>query len=149
MKDFAAFRLFVGHPTEFPSLEESGFVLQPGHEHFLSLSSQVFSSTGIRRLHPKDRHCYFSDEGYLEFYDKYTFQNCRFECGIKLAEKKVQCTPWYLPQGKNSIICDPWRTRDFLDALNSVHTNQSNCKDCLPDCEMVKTKPFLSSAKFR
>ena len=149
MKDFAAFRLFVGHPAEFPSLEESGFVLQPGHEHFLSLSSQVFSSNGIRRLHPKDRHCYFSDEGDLEFYDKYTFQNCRFECGIKLAEKEIKCTPWYLPQGKNSTICDPWQTREFLDALNAVHTNRSNCKDCLPDCEMVKTKPFLSSAKFR
>jgi hypothetical protein len=140
---------YIGHPTEFPSLEERGILLQPGHEHYLSLSSQIFTAYGIKDLDPEDRQCFFPDEGNLDLYKKYTFQNCRFECGINLTEKLLGCTPWYLPQGSNSTICDPWTAIRFSKLLGGVHSNISNCQNCLPDCEMTETSVLLSNAKFR
>ena len=148
-KDFAAFRVFIGNPTEFPAFKENGILLQPGHEHYLSLSSQVYSASGIEELNPSDRQCYFPYEGNLDFYEKYTFQNCRFECGIKLTEKLVGCTPWFLPQGANTMACDPWRARKFSKVLGEIQSNTNNCRNCLPDCEMMETFITPSSAKFR
>jgi hypothetical protein len=109
----------------------------------------VFSAKGIEGLDPEARHCFFPHEGNLDFYKKYTFQNCRFECGIKLTEKMLGCTPWYLPQGNSSTACDPWRAMRFSKLLGEVHSNKHNCLKCLPDCEMTETDVLLSNAKFR
>ena len=124
-------------------------MLQPGHAHDISLSSKVFAASGIRNLNPENRGCLFHDEGYLDFYKKYTFLNCRFECGIKLAEEVVGCTPWYLPQGQKSNVCDPWTGREFSKLLIKVQANGTNCPSCLPDCDMVKTSLLTTSARFR
>ena len=91
-EDFQAFTVFIGSPAEFPVLRERGIQIQPGHEHFLDIQGQTLTSTGIEGLDPKDRNCYFQDEGNLEFYDKYAFSNCKLECGIKLVEKMFNCT---------------------------------------------------------
>ena len=74
--DFRGFRLFVGQPTEFPALEERSLLINPGHEHFIDLSSQVFSSSGIEYLQPGKRNCYFRNEGNLEFHEEYNHSNC-------------------------------------------------------------------------
>ena len=41
LRDFSAFSVFVGQPTEFPAMKKRSIYLQPGQQHFLSLSSQV------------------------------------------------------------------------------------------------------------
>ena len=74
-EDFNSFSVFIGGPAEFPVLRERGIQIQPGHEHFLALQGQALTTNGIRKLSPEDRHCYFHDEGSLEFYRKYTFSN--------------------------------------------------------------------------
>ena len=148
-QDFAGFRAFIGQPTEFPAMDENGILLEPGHQHYLSLSSQIYMATGIERLKPEDRHCFFPHEGNLDFYEKYTFQNCRFECGIKIVEESLKCIPWYLPQGQNSTMCDPWRAREFSQKLGKIHSDRDLCRNCLPDCEMVETSVMLSTARFR
>ena len=54
-QDFAAFRIFVGQQSEFPAVKEYGHLVQPGQEHFLSISSQVFTASGIESLSPEDK----------------------------------------------------------------------------------------------
>ena len=130
-------------------MEENGMLLAPGHEHFLSLSSNVYEADGIEELSPENRDCFFPEEGPLDFYKKYTFQSCKFECGIKLAESRLGCIPWYLPQGDNSTACDPWTARNFTKMLGEVHSGRNNCKQCLPDCRMTETTVLSSAAKFR
>ena len=149
-EDFNAFSVFIGGPAEFPVLRERSIQVQPGHEHFLDLQGQALTSTGIRNLDPEDRHCYFEDEGNLEFYSKYTFSNCKLECGIKLVQKVFHCIPWYLPQLENSQACDPWTARNFSTELEKIHgSNNSNCQNCLPDCEENTYLVLHSQAKFR
>ena len=149
-EDFDAFSVFIGGPAEFPVLRERSIQIQPGHEHFLDLQGQVLTSTGIRNINPEDRHCYFTDEGNLDFYEKYTFSNCKLECGIKLVEKSFRCIPWYLPQLDTSKACDPWTARNFSSTLEQVHgSNVSQCQHCLPDCEENTYLAIHSQAKFR
>ena len=57
---------------------EKSLQLQPGSEHFIELSASVVSASGIQQnILPEDRNCYFPNEGNLEFYEGYTFSNCR------------------------------------------------------------------------
>ena len=150
LQDFAAFRVFIGHPSEFPTMKRNSLLVEPGKEHFLSLSSEVLSAQGIKNLDPKDRKCYFPNEGSLEFYEKYTFQNCNFECAAKIGESQLGCTPWFLPHSSNSTICDPWAEREFLKHFGKSHHSAKNgCGMCLPDCEDLDTTVVASSAKFR
>ena len=148
-RDFEAFRMYVGQPTEFPVLDHNYILVQPGHETFLSLSGEVHSASGIEDLTPEDRNCYFPHEGDLAFYNNYTYLNCRFACGILLAEAQVGCMPWYLPQRLNSLICDPWQTREFRKYLTQVFSNRMNCKNCLPDCETTEISSTIFNAKLR
>ena len=147
--DFNAFRIFIGESTQFPAPKERSILIQPGKEHFLDMSSQLFTSHGIENLSPAERRCYFHHEGSLEFYDYYTVSNCIFECGIKHAEVSMGCIPWYLPQGQNSTACDPWTAREFSTMLLSINNNSSHCKHCLPDCETTEYSVTTSAANFR
>ena len=97
-KEYDAFNVFIGQPAEFPMMKQKSIQLQPGHEHFIDLSATVVSNNGIEDILPEARDCYFSDEGDLEFYEKYTFSNCRLECAIKKAEDIYNCVPWHLPR---------------------------------------------------
>ena len=56
------------------------------------------SNNDIKEILPEARECYFPDEGNLEFYEGYTFSNCRLECAIKRSEDIYNCTPWHLPR---------------------------------------------------
>ena len=104
-EDYNAFRVYLGGPSEFPVLQERSLSLEPGQEHSLELTAKagtpallapgscapgswprswltacpqvISSSPGIRGLDPRDRRCYFSDEGSLSLYSTYTYTNCR------------------------------------------------------------------------
>ena len=148
--DFRAFRMYIGQPTEFPGLQKRSLVIEPGREHFIDLSSQVFSSSdGIKQLAPDKRNCFFNTEGSLEFYTEYTYTNCILECGIKAAEKTTGCIPWYLPHSSDSSVCDPWITMEFRKLLEQLQINSSLCNHCLPDCVLTRTTALTSSARFR
>ena len=133
-QDYNAFKVFVGQRTEFPLLSQYGVGIQPGYEHFLSVSSSVVSTNNIRGLAPRDRNCYFSDEGSLLYYKSYTFSNCMFECSIKAAQAELQCSLWFLPHPTGMVICDPWAGFQFSAILES---GGGDCAHCLPDCESV------------
>ena len=133
-QDYNAFKVFVGQRTEFPLLSQYGVGIQPGYEHFLSVSSSVVSANDIRGLSPQARNCYFSDEGSLLYYKSYTFSNCMFECSIKAAQAELQCSLWFLPHPTGMVICDPWAGFQFSAILES---GGGDCAHCLPDCESV------------
>ena len=92
------FKMFIGEPDQFPMMQDKSIHLQPGREHFVDLSAKVVTTNDIKHISPEARGCLFTDEGDLEFYKSYTFSNCRLECRIKEAEKKLNCIPWHLPK---------------------------------------------------
>ena len=97
-QEYDAFKVFIGQPSEFPQMSKKGVQLEPGREHFVELSATTVSTNDINTLPPEARNCFFSAEGDLEFYEKYTHSNCRLECAIKEAASKFGCVPWHLPK---------------------------------------------------
>ena len=93
-----AFKMFIGEPAQFPMMLDKSIPLEAGRENFIDLSATVVSTNSIRGISPEDRGCLFTDESNLDFYEGYTFTNCRLECGIKEAEEKHRCIPWHLPK---------------------------------------------------
>ena len=78
------FQVFIGQKSEFPVLQQRSLSIQPGAEHRLELSAtSLTSSNEIRGIKPQDRRCYFSDEGNLDLYEKYSYKSCMFECKLK------------------------------------------------------------------
>ena len=142
--------MYIGTPTEFPRMKERAISLQPGFEHFLDLSGQVVTSEGIETVDPQARHCYFSNEGNLDFYSNYTYGNCIFECGMKHAARNLSCIPWYLPQSVEYTSCDPWTARLFIKMVSVLKASKSSeCNHCLPDCEETSYSTVHSSVQFR
>ena len=97
-QDYEAFNVFIGQPAEFPMMKERGLQVEAGRENFIDLSAVVVSTNDIKDLAPEARECFFADEGNLDFYESYTFSNCRLECAIKKLEEIFKCVPWHLPK---------------------------------------------------
>ena len=116
-QEYEAFKVFVGDPAEFPMMRENSLKVEPGREHFVHLSATVVNTSDIKDIDPDARDCFFPDEGDLDFYERYTFSNCRLECAIKKTEKMFKCVPWHLPRVK-VFICNSWNICS-VQAINS------------------------------
>ena len=106
-QEYEAFKVFVGDPAEFPMMRENSLKVEPGREHFVHLSATVVNTSDIKDIDPDARDCFFPDEGDLDFYERYTFSNCRLECAIKKTEKMFKCVAWHLPRVK-AFFCNSW-----------------------------------------
>ena len=145
--EYEAFKVFVGDASEFPNMKDYGVSIQPGHEHFLSISNTILrADSDIKEVQPKKRNCYFPEEVNLELYKFYSYSNCMFECSMKSAENLLGCLPWYLPSLANSTLCDPWTARNFSDMMGDVDKDQ--CDQCLPDCQNDRISVRHTAVKF-
>ena len=100
--DSQGLQVYIGEQGEFPMMTVGGKMLAPGQEHFLEILGYIVDADAQLRskLSSEERRCFFSDESQLQYFNKYTFNTCIFECGIKHVEKTVGCVPWFFPQGK-------------------------------------------------
>ena len=147
-KEFDAFSMFIGQTTEFPVLKQRSLQLQPGHEHFVDLSATVISSNGIEDIQPEARGCLFSEEGRLEFYERYTFTNCMLECAILNAEERLQCIPWYLPQVKHLNHIQPMFPRGQIHqpvTPGQLESSPTCWRRRIPPCWRRRTAPGMET----
>jgi acid-sensing ion channel, other len=97
----------------------------------------------LRTLNPTERGCYFAGERKLEYFQRYTRNNCEFECFSKaLNEAEIQCVPFYAVRDNVSEICD------YRNDLKLKHLTMkgvgSNC-DCLDECNLLRFKTEIIS----
>merc|ERR1712032_419359 len=145
-QDYEAFNVLIGQPAEFPMMKERGLQVESGREHFIDLSAVVVSTNDIKDLTPEARDCFFADEGNLDFYERYTFSNCKLECAIKKSEEIFKCVPWYLPKGETSSTCNPWTARDFTAHMGEA---TKDCSQCRSDCQLTTYSTTVTSSAFR
>jgi hypothetical protein len=147
MSDTSGFNVFVGEPEEFPMLQQRSQIISPGQEHHVELSAfSVSSDDDVRNLPVADRKCLFREEGFLTWHAQYSHTTCVFECKLQAAEVVLGCLPWYMPQGPNSTVCDPWTARTFSGQMEVME--ETGC-DCLPDCQAAVYSYTHSLAPFR
>merc|ERR1711892_1533453 len=89
---------------------------------------------------------FFQNESSLEYHEAYTTTTCKLECGIQAVEKEMQYVPWYLPQGNDSIVCDPWKAETFREKLGVF--DHTSCR-CFSLCSETRYRADLTAAAFR
>ena len=105
MSDNLAMEVFIGEPEESPMLRQRSITISPGMEHMVELDAiSITAQDDVKNMAINDRGCLYRDEGELDWYSKYTFTTCLFECSIKRTEEMVGCVPWYLPQVPCTVL---------------------------------------------
>lgn len=132
---------------------------------FISLSPEsTYSTEEVRRLHTKERNCYFPDEIKLNYTQKYSYTNCLAECRSTLAFKICGCVPYHMANNGMYPICQmnqlscilshrgiyngalPGLNATVLDE-SKLNIKETPCK-CLPDCELNQYPSEITSAYF-
>ena len=102
--------------------------LDPGHLNMVSLSAtKLNADEDIRKIEPKKRNCYFSDElQQIQLHNRYSQANCLFECALHFAQNLLMakqndstiCTPWFFPfLNKDQRMCNPWEKADIMETI--------------------------------
>ena len=146
----------VGPSGSFPLIGQEGFVIKPGHENIVAVSSvRVDADVGMISLGSSNRNCFFPEENQLmRIHRNYSYSNCMFECAFSFAEqelfkkREIICQPWFYPSPYNvSTICDPWQSFDFLNFMIDDLPDDT-CSHCLPDCGGTTYEPMVTSYPF-
>ncbi len=142
----------------YPLTNREGFQIIPGHSNQIGLSAtKISADIDIMSINPKMRNCLFSEENALmKIHKKYSQSNCLLECALFYAQRILSqtknmskpCLPWYFPTyEKMGTICDPWEAAEFDIYFNNVP--DSECSNCLPDCDTVIYEPSITTIPFR
>ncbi|XP_071747888.1 uncharacterized protein [Lepeophtheirus salmonis] len=100
----------------------------------------------VKGIQLSKRNCFFHDEKELKYFKDYTRNNCLFECDLEKGRRKTNCTPWYFPVlDKDINICDPWKTKAFIKAMD---LDELIC-DCKSDCKETIYSTSFTSVPFR
>ncbi|XP_035700517.1 pickpocket protein 28 isoform X2 [Folsomia candida] len=88
--------LTVNHPFDEPQIQRFGAPIPFGVEaHVAVRPTVILADNEIKDIDPNNRDCYFSDEtakANLDYYEKYSKQNCLSECFAKKITKQCKCT---------------------------------------------------------
>ena len=148
----------VGPKTSFPLSYKGSFLVRPGHNNIVAMSSTVVDSdSGLRDLSDTSRGCRFEDENDgLTIFKNYSQANCFVECFLKHTIKIMKnaynfttgCTPWFMPVAEaHPTVCDPWQAAYFLEIMSNIP--ESNCQQCIPDCIKTTYSTSVTSVPLR
>jgi amiloride-sensitive sodium channel len=156
--DSYGFTGVITNRGSYPLTNREGFQIIPGHSNQIGLSATKISAVlDIMSIDPKKRNCLFPDENSaMKMHKKYSQSSCLLECALFYAQRKLAeaknmskpCLPWYFPTYEEiGTICDPWEAAEFDDNFNNVP--DSECSNCLPDCDTVIYEPSITTIPFR
>ena len=107
----------------------------------VSETEKILEKYSIRK-----RMCRFKHElGEMKIFQKYTKQNCIFECKLEMVRKMCNCLPWYLDhRNQDEPVCNLFGNKCYeqsmIQANNLIDFILSDSKnppcDCFPDCEV-------------
>ena len=92
------------------------------------------------------RKCRFKHElGEMKLFQKYSKQNCIFECKLEMVRKMCNCLPWYLDiKNQTEPVCNLFGNKCYEQStiqanqhLDFSNPNNPPC-DCFPDCEVSR-----------
>ncbi len=115
--------------------------LEPGYTlRYTVHPTEVEASENLRDIDIEDRGCRLAHEtdGIMEIFKEYSQADCQFECMLKMARKKCQCTPWNMPTipGQPLTICDIYGNYCFDNIMSQLDLMEG-C-NCEIDCNIVK-----------
>ncbi|XP_021958991.1 uncharacterized protein LOC110854873 [Folsomia candida] len=128
--DDTGFMLAVNNPRDEPQIERFGTSLPYGKEIYVSLYPEVIlAEKDAKDISMDRRGCYFSDDegdAHLDFYKKYSRQNCLEECFAKAVYEKCKCAKVSSPEEMHN------------QGLKAA------CPKCRPNCRDTKYRTSVT-----
>lgn len=98
----SGYEAYITGPYEIPDIASKYLPARYGtFADFVLLTLEIYSSEDLKHLSIHQRKCRFLDESDLSISKVYSYNLCRMECRMKLAEELCGCTPhFYRKLGK-------------------------------------------------
>ncbi len=129
----------ISEPFAVPNMKAEGIELYAGKFYEISITPSV-TTTDESGLHykPKKRNCLTRTENeMLEVYNAYSQTACIFECQLRKAVEKCNCTAWDYPKVNQDV---PTCAFDYENAcfkyVMGIPMKPQYC-DCLNDCYSI------------
>ena len=117
--------------------------VKPGYETTFNIEPiEVVGTDALHNIKEEARNCKFDDEfedGSM--FKGYSQSSCEYECRIKYAREKCQCTPWNFPTSPSHAsptICDLYGNSCFHSEISEANVIEHCVKKCPSDCATVK-----------
>ncbi|XP_063619658.1 pickpocket protein 28-like [Cydia splendana] len=150
-RDFACDRntrpgymVYFHHPADLPQASLHNYAAQPGKTTSFAIKLDILDTADeLAHYSPEVRQCYFPNERYLQFFQKYTSSNCQLECLTNYTVKICGCVSFYMPRNTSTPICKADKYDCIDKALDQYATeedvNESTTNECfcLPSCRDV------------
>ncbi|XP_021953583.1 pickpocket protein 28 [Folsomia candida] len=134
--DGTGFTLGINNPRDEMQVEQFGVTLPYGREIDVAIYPEVLlAEKDAKDIELDRRGCYFSDDegdAHLEFYRKYSRQNCLEECFAKAVYAKCECAKVSSPEEEEKM---------HNQGLKRV------CPKCLPNCRDIKYRTSVTSSQ--
>ncbi|KAJ0172808.1 hypothetical protein K1T71_011947 [Dendrolimus kikuchii] len=101
--------VYFHNPEDLPHASIHAYTVKPNQILSLAFKVETMSTSEDLKLYPiETRQCYFLDEPYLQFFVKYTENNCRMECFTNYTKQLCGCVAYYMPHDNITRICTPY-----------------------------------------
>ena len=122
--------------------DKRSITLKPGHEYAIELEPYgQTSSDDFKAMSFEKRKCKLAIETNMKStHPTYTYDNCKFDCYVKLAYKTCRCVGWdFVNKIDGAKECDLFGRTCFSNMIESLtHSSDQHCKHCVDECDYVK-----------
>ncbi len=133
-------KLMIHDPDTVADARNAAIVLEPGMAYDIAVtpSVTVTDNNGLQ-LKPDQRKCLAkSESGSLNSFGQYTQSACLFECQLKIAAEKCNCTAWDYPRLNSDVdLCWYKVAKSCFKTQMDSFIDSDDC-DCPNDCSSVE-----------
>jgi hypothetical protein len=114
---------------------KQNYVLKPGYSYtYKVIANQILTTDRFNGLDQTTRGCGLPGENEkMNLTKLYSKSNCEYECTIRNARIKTNCTPWNIPRfvENYSRICSFHRLSKYSEEMETFSANECDCpSDC-------------------
>ncbi|XP_048007454.1 pickpocket protein 28-like [Leguminivora glycinivorella] len=136
------YMVYFHHPADMPQGALHNYVAQPGKTTAFAIKLDILDTADeLANYSPDIRQCYFPNERYLQFFQKYTSLNCQLECLTNYTVKICGCVSFYMPRNSSTPVCNAdmmlclEKAVDQYATEEDLHEGKPDQCDCLPSCK--------------
>ena len=151
--DSEGVKVIINDNDLYPSEESIEKLVPHRQETFIELAPQKTTcSESVKSLPISDRGCVFSTEVVMQFFPRYSFDNCAVECRMKKTIEICECMPYNFYSSLNTLeMCNVTKIeciqKNFalLHGLSGDNDTGITC-NCPDDCDDKKYFLRMGSA---
>ncbi|KAG8323118.1 hypothetical protein J6590_009763 [Homalodisca vitripennis] len=137
-----AYTVYLHSPQEVPDIASKGGSAYEGSYKTQDVGAlSIVSAPEIRDLTIAQRKCRFPEESNLALSPVYSYNLCRMECRMKLANKLCGCVPYFYKPSDDYKICDikgMMCLTEHSEVLIKLLKGEDKIEcHCLPPCDDV------------